>query len=139
MNSNPSFEVKNCINARIHRLTRLIDEVYRSRISGLGLTESQMSMLLSIDQHREISQADLGRHLHLERSSVSRNLRRLIDQGLVRRETQPDTSLLSLTKAGKSRVQTLLPHWEAAMADLYRKLGPDGLQALALLERRLLD
>lgn len=74
--------------------------------AGTDLSPSAVHALIEIEQGA-MTARDLGAMLHLEKSSVSRMLRKLIEAGNVVEEAGEDdgrVKLLSLTSAGKDRV-----------------------------------
>lgn len=77
--------------------------------AGTDLSPSAVHALIEIERGG-MTARDLGALLHLEKSSVSRMLRKLIESGEVAEDTGEDdgrVKLLSLTDAGKSRVASI--------------------------------
>ncbi len=77
--------------------------------AGTDLSPSAVHALIEIE-HGEMTARDLGAALHLEKSSVSRMLRKLIEAGDVVEEAGEGdgrVKLLSLTSAGKERVAAI--------------------------------
>ena len=78
--------------------------------AGTDLPPSAVHALIEIDARTGISARDLGGILRLEKSSVSRMLRKLILSGDVLEEPDADdarTKKLSLSKAGRKRVAAI--------------------------------
>ena len=79
------------------------------QLAGTDLSPSSVHALIEIEQG-DISARDLGGRLRLEKSSVSRMLRKLVDSGDVREEVgEADGRLkrLALTDAGRQRVAAI--------------------------------
>lgn len=77
--------------------------------AGTDLPPSAVHALIEIES-RDMTARDLAATLRLEKSSVSRMLRKLVEAGDVQEETglgDTRVKLLSLTPAGKSRVSAI--------------------------------
>jgi len=95
-----------------------------------------MTILFALFKLERIEQGKIGQTLRLERSTVSRNIKRLEKQGYVIR-TSAYRPKIELSKVGNKLVQELVPLWEETMEELVDKLGEDGLAAIATLEKIL--
>src|SRR6478752_2160041 len=97
-------------NARSHALVQgAFDEVQ--------LRPVHSRTLLALDEHGALSQADLGRHLGLDRKDVAVTLDLLTDRRLVRRRPDPADgrrNVVSLTEAGRK----LVPELDRILADV---------------------
>jgi DNA-binding MarR family transcriptional regulator len=114
-----------CLFTRASRLSRQLAEIYRQEIKDTGFSESQMSILFYLSASGETYQRDLGEYLHLERSTVSRDLRRLVEQQLIHKTPVGISPVLQLTQKGKNAVKKLTPRWRAAQRKASRFLGKD--------------
>ena len=88
------------------------------RFAGADLSPSAVHALIEIDAG-DISARDLGVRLRLEKSSVSRMLRKLVDSGDVCEAAADHDSrikLLSLTPPGRRRVSAIHAHARAQVA-----------------------
>jgi DNA-binding MarR family transcriptional regulator/GNAT superfamily N-acetyltransferase len=77
--------------------------------AGTDLSPSAVHALIEIEQG-SVTARQLGTHLHLEKSSVSRMLRKLIEAGDIREEAGDEdarTKMLSLTASGRQRVAAI--------------------------------
>ena len=77
--------------------------------------------------------AELGRRNHQDRSTLTRNLQSLIEQGWVSEEHSTEggrSRPLSLTKQGKEMLRTAAPGWAAAQHEATALLGQAGANAL---------
>ncbi len=128
-----------CPSTRLHRLTRLVDDTYRKHLQAVGISESQMSILLTLADQGSLLQSELGKALHLQRSTVTRNLDRLVKNGYLEKKGSPARPEISLTRRGKNYSKKVREAWNAAMQDLTQALGSSGFAALGVLERRLLE
>ena len=106
-----------CIARRVRRLSRLITRIYDDALRPHGLTTAQFGMLSSIIRGGPISPAELGRRFELEKSTVSRNLVRMVEHGWVT-QTPGDTRGVELraTATGRRLFEQVHPAWQAAQA-----------------------
>ncbi|SHN22131.1 transcriptional regulator, MarR family with acetyltransferase activity [Rhizobacter sp. OV335] len=94
------------------------------RFAGADLSPSAVHALIEIDAG-EVSARDLGVRLRLEKSSVSRMLRKLVDSGDVCEAPCSHDSrikLLSLTPVGRRRVAAIHAHARGQVADALGRL-----------------
>jgi DNA-binding MarR family transcriptional regulator len=70
------------------------------------------------------------RILALEKSSLSRNLKRLISSDFIFKTSKGE---LRITEAGKSKLETVIPSWEKAKSEIAIILGTRGQHALDLI------
>ncbi|MDQ3932347.1 MAG: MarR family winged helix-turn-helix transcriptional regulator [Actinomycetota bacterium] len=131
-----------CIAARVRRIHRVVVSRYDEALRSLGITIGQLDMLVTLldvgDVGDVVSPAALGRALLMERSTVSRNVRRLESLGLVRISgTAPHGQAVQLTDAGKRLIDRAYEPWSNVQSEIKSEIGPQGLQALDLLVDRL--
>ena len=136
MASSPLFQT--CINTRLNRLTRIVNEIYRKHLHGVGVSESQMSILLHVFDHHPIMQSELGKDLHLQRSTVTRNLERLVKSGYLAKKGTELRPEIHITAKGKRLVKKIQPAWEEAMEEVKTLLASSGVTALDILDKRIL-
>jgi len=121
------YEVEECIGSKFRGISRKIDAIYRKHLEGTNITENQLSIMLALSKTGKIEQIEIGRILNLERSSMSRNLTRLIDQGFIHKEGAVNRPLISLSKDGLQKVTSLMPSWERAMDEVTGMLDEKAL------------
>ncbi len=131
------FSPYDCIAGKIARLNRLIGQIYRKHLMPFKITQSQLGILMMINERAPLAQAELAHMMVLERSTVSRDLKRLSDRGYLLKSGAPNRPVLQLTQAGKARLNEILPSWEAAMEESRRLIGEEGDAALDMLLRKL--
>jgi len=104
-------------------------------LPGWSLSLSEIYALDFLAERAPLSQQELGAALSLEKSSVSRLVQQLEQQGWVVRERDARDSrlrLLRLTEAGAQIAEHLQRHMSAAHATLFERLTPH--EQAALLE-----
>lgn len=131
--SQPQF----CISGRIMKCSRIITRVFRKHIQPYGATTSQMSILFNISKRQPILQSELTEVLQLERSTISRDLTRLIQKGFIEKTVEGGKTILNMRKQGFAYLEGIIPAWDRAMKEIREKLGEDGEEALGLLLHNL--
>lgn len=93
---------------------------YREReLSDTGLAGCHTPYLLALYRHEGMTQEELARYLHVNKSSVTRQLAALEEKGYIRREPDPDDrrSLLvyptEQALALRERMRRVLRDWSA--------------------------
>jgi DNA-binding MarR family transcriptional regulator len=115
----------NCACARIRNASRVITRVYDDFLRDAGLKASQVAVLAAVDASEQGSITELSQALLMDRTTLSRNLRPLVVQGLVRlgAEGWRRSKTIHITPAGQARLKAALPFWQQAQDDLVRRLG----------------
>ena len=131
------YEIQECIGARLRGLSRQVDGIYRKYLVGTNITENQLSIMLALYKTGEIEQIEIGRILNLERSSLSRNLTRLIDQNIVAKEGAVNRPLISLTNTGLKKVKDILPTWELAMKEVHEMMDEKAYSGFNTFEKAI--
>ncbi|MGV2128421.1 bifunctional helix-turn-helix transcriptional regulator/GNAT family N-acetyltransferase [Agrobacterium vitis] len=94
--------------------------------AGTDLPPSAVHALIEIDACPDITARDLGHRLRLEKSSVSRMLRRLVMSGDVLEETDKDDyriKRLRLSESGQKRTKTIHEFARHQVSSALKRLG----------------
>ena len=114
----------NCFAAR--QAARALTRVYERHLAPSGLTSSQFSILVAIDDVPGIGIRELSDELVMDRTSLVRALQPLQRDGLVAvsaSEADPRQKVYVLTPAGMTRLEKASPLWEQAQAEFVRRFG----------------
>jgi len=130
------YELQNCISSRLRKLSRIADGYMRNCLKEFGITENQMTILFALSKLGKVEQGKIGEALVLERSTVSRNVKLLEKQKLVRR-TVDYRPQIELTNKGIRLVDKLIPYWEKVMDSFIDMLGEYGTGPLEKLEEHI--
>ncbi len=122
-----------CAGTKIKQLGRVIEKFYAQPLKEAGVTLSQTSILFLIGKFQTLSQSEVGKIRNLERSTVTRDLQRLVDRNYVHKTPHPVSPILELTEEGKVFVETLAPIWQQAQDEAMNYLGEEGQQAMNIL------
>lgn len=124
-----------CISSKISRSQRIIEGVFRKHLQVFGITSSQLSMLFILSKRGKLTQQELADMLFLEKSSVSRNKLRMLQQELL----EKDGRKLFISQKGLTLLNEVIPHWDNAMEEAKQKLGTEGLSSLNSLVNQLIS
>jgi len=123
---------RECTFFKMRKASRAITQIYDRFMKDAGLAPTQFSLLVALGQAGQISISRLAQILLMDRTTLSRNLRPLEREELVRVVPGPDrrTRALTLTPQGRDRLAKALPLWEQAQAHMARRLGTERWQGL---------
>lgn len=116
-----------CIAGKVGLISRLTSNIFRKHLAKHDITESQLSILFITSKMKEITQKQISEFYYLEKSTVSRNLKRLVDKGYLDQKQLPR---IVITTAGLNFVTKVIPSWENAMKEIKTELGENGVKAI---------
>lgn len=123
-----------CTCAKLRRLTRRVTAVYDHALAAAGLRVTQFSLLASLRAAREdVPVSRLAESQDMDRTSLTRTLKPLVDAGWVVVRPSPDDArvrLVSITPEGEAQWQAARVHWRRAQDEVRATLGADTLGAL---------
>jgi len=121
-----------CTNLKLRQLMRRVAQHYDAEVGKTGLRGTQYSLLSYVVKLGPIRPVDLARGMKIDASTLTRNLRPLIDAGLVVLEPGADgrSRLVSATPVGKEKRQEAQRRWRVAQEALNQRLGPQRVLAL---------
>jgi DNA-binding MarR family transcriptional regulator len=125
-----------CTAAKVRRLSRRVSQIYDEALAPHGLTIGQFGLLASLSRRRGLSINALAARLAADASTVSRLVRPLAADGLLRIAIDPDDRrgrLVWLTDAGHARRAAAHDAWTRAQALVAERLGAGRLAALRFL------
>jgi DNA-binding MarR family transcriptional regulator len=113
-----------CLCNALRQATRAVSRLYDDELRGVGLRTTQLSLLQRLRRAGEVRQRDLGALTSLDETTLTRNLRPLIDAGWVTIAPGEDRreKLIRLTDAGAAKLREARPAWERAQARLRSRL-----------------
>jgi DNA-binding MarR family transcriptional regulator len=120
-----------CLARKVRQASRVICSAYDEALRPFGVKVSQFNLLVAVGVMGECTPTDLGLALCLEKSTVSRNVERMVAQGwLSAAQGEPRSVLYRLSRKGKLLVQRLAPEWRAAESKARAMLGEEATAAL---------
>jgi len=127
---NPSV----CISGNMMKCNRIVANVFRKHLKPFSITDSQLSILFVVTKGKAVNQKKISEILFLEKSTVNRNISRLIDSQYIAFDSN---LFLNTTQKGKQFLEKVLPHWDMAMKEIRNILGEEGIEAVALIANKL--
>lgn len=131
---------RGCTNFKLRQLLRLVSVHYDAEMAHVGLKTTQYSLLSSITAHGPIRAVELAREMHMSASTLSRNLRPLLEAGWVEQAPGPDARswLIQVTAHGAAKRAEAQRRWRIAQEALNERLGARHVAALhALIDESL--
>ncbi len=116
---------RQCACANFRKVTRKLTQLYDDSLSEMGIRSTQLIVLIHIRIHGPTSTAALARELLMERSTLSRNLRPLVERGLVTSHKTPTGRVQSveISKAGMEAILEAVPHWQKTQEKIVQAVG----------------
>jgi len=115
-----------CTNLKLRQLMRRVAAHYDAEVGKTGLKGTQYSLLSYVAKLGPIRPVDLAREMGVQPSTLTRNLRPLIDAGLVELGPGDDqrSRLVSVTSAGRDKRVEAQRRWRVAQEGINEMLGP---------------
>jgi DNA-binding MarR family transcriptional regulator len=131
---------RGCTNFKLRQLMRRVSQHYDTELSGAGLKTTQYSLLSHVLKLGPLAPGALARAMTMDASTLTRNLRPLLDAGWVEVKPGPDgrTRRVSITEAGRDKRAEAQRRWRVAQDRLNAALGTTRVSALhALIDESL--
>lgn len=138
--SSAPVKPQGCTNLKLRQLVRAVGAFYDAEVGKAGLKITQYSLLSYITKLGPIRAVELAQQMHMSASTLSRNLRPLIDAGWVEQAEGPDARswLIQATPDGQAKRAEAQRRWRAAQEAVNQRLGAERVIALhALIDESL--
>ena len=115
-----------CISTRVRQFSRIVTRVYDDALRPLGITASQFTLLTQLAQQDGITAVEIGHSLDIEKSTLSRNLKRLLALGHLIMDPPAGRRGrgLHLTPKGEAVIKQAYPVWMDAQSKTVTDHGP---------------
>jgi DNA-binding MarR family transcriptional regulator len=129
----PSERPLGCTCFCLRKLTRTVSRLYDQHLAGAGLKTTQYSLLKTI-AHEAVPVAELAARLSTERTTLTRNLKPLVDAGWVTLKPGTDSRqrIATITPQGQDTIKAANAAWRRAQTELEETLG---MQSVRILHR----
>lgn len=126
-----------CFNVR--RMSRAITQLYDDALKSTGIRSTQFSLLIGIAGIGEEGVGAIAKRLDTDRTTLTRNLKPLLDKGLVQERPTGDARVrgLALTPKGLKALQDALPLWEGAQERVKAGMPSVHFEALPIIADEL--
>ena len=119
-----------CFNVR--KTARVITQLYDEVLRPTGMRITQFALLMAAAGLGPVTVTRLAKLGAMDRTTLTRNLRPLEEQGLVHIEPGEDRRerQVTLTPRGQHALATAFPLWQEAQAKIVKGFGQERLQRL---------
>lgn len=119
-----------CFNVR--KTARVITQLYDEVLRPTGMRITQFALLMAAGGLGPITVTRLAKMGAMDRTTLTRNLRPLEEQGLIHIEPGEDRRerQVTLTPRGQQALATAFPLWQEAQAKIVKGFGQERLQSL---------
>lgn len=127
MNDLPS----GCTCFRLRKMSRAVSRLYDHHLAQVGLKTTQFSVLRNCARQAR-PMAELAAHMAIERTTLTRNLKPLVEAGWVALMPGADSRqrIVTITPAGLKKIDEAAHVWRAAQDKIEQILGGDAVLAL---------
>lgn len=121
-----------CLATRVRQLSRIITRVYDDAMRPLGITASQYTLLAQLAHRDAITAVEIGHELDIEKSTLSRNLKRLLALGHINMDPPAGRRGrgLHLTPKGQAILKDAFPIWQDAQKRAFSVMGAESRNTL---------
>jgi len=128
-----------CLAMRVRFVNRVITNLYERALKPLDIKISQASILVLLSVRGPSSPAEVGRTLHMEKSTVSRNVGRMQKKGWLQVTGTDDSPLqvIQVTPKGRKLLAACHSGWTKAQDAARQLLGREGVASVHKLYNTL--
>ena len=132
MKTEAAAKPQGCTNLKLRQLSRLATRHYNRYVSETGIKNTQYSLLSHVVVLGPIRPGDLAKRMHMDASTLTRNLQPLVAQGWVTVGAGSDarSRLVEATEAGQAKRAEGQRAWKTAQLALNELLGVERVAAL---------
>lgn len=115
-----------CACFSVRKAARSITQLYDDVLRSAGLRTTQFTLLRIAKCTKDIRLTEMADTAVMDRTTLSRNLKPLVNRGLLIIEKSDDdkrVKVIKLTKKGLSILKEAEPLWEQAQQQLAKKIG----------------
>lgn len=136
-----SAKPQGCTNYRIRQLMRQVSQHYDAELARAGLRGTQYALMGHVIQLGPVRPGELARILKMDASTLSRNMKPLLEAGWLSQCPGPDgrSRTVTITDTGREKWTEAREHWKRAQQHINRVLGEERVVALHTLIDESLD
>ena len=115
----------NCTCFNLRKAARAVTQAYDEALRPTGLRATQMQLLAVIAAKGPAGMTELAKTLVMDRTTLTRNLKPLLQQGLLETVEAPDQRQrpIAVTARGRDMLDRAQDHWRQAQARMVEGLG----------------
>lgn len=121
-----------CVCFNLRKASRAITQIYEEALQPAGIRGTQYSLLVGISLGGAAGVGALAEGLATDRTTITRNLRPLVDGGFIEMVPGPDRRrrVVRLTRKGRATLKMAYPLWVGAQRRVMRELGEERFAVL---------
>jgi DNA-binding MarR family transcriptional regulator len=126
----------NCLMGRTRYLSRVLTGIYDDEVRCFGVQASQVTLLATIAAYGPVRRSDIGRWLHFDSSTLTRNLRVMLANTWIEEVADEKDGRglpLCVTTAGSTLLAELGPAWQKAQNRAVELMGGEGRMSVMSL------
>lgn len=119
---------RTCPAMSLRRVAHAVSRRFQQAYEGLGISGQQFSLMVGISLHPEPTVVRLATALRLDQTTMTRNIKVMIDRGLVLMVPHKEdgrVKVVRLTARGKRTLNNALESWRRARDDFEQRLGSE--------------
>lgn len=135
VNKRKPEQSQGCTNFKLRQLLRRVARLYDLEMAPAGIKTTQFSMLSHLIRLGPVAPGELARAMGIEASTLTRNLRLLIEQGWAVQGPGPNarSRRIEITTGGRAKQAEGKRHWRRAQLELNRRVGEQQIADLHVL------
>ena len=130
-----------CLLSRTRILNRVVTGIYDDELRSFGLKATQLNLLVAVARVGPVRRIDIGKRLHLDPSTLTRNLKIMLTHGWIEEIIDGEDgrgSPLQVTTKGRDLLHQIVPSWRKAQDRTQRLIGDNGATLLRKLAANMI-
>ena len=113
-----------CTCFRLRRAARQVSQIYDRELAAVDLSLNEYSILRHTERDARLL-GELAESLGMERTTLTRNLKPLLDAGWLKESRGEDARqrFIAITASGRRRLVSAKPHWQRAQQRIDSSFG----------------
>jgi DNA-binding MarR family transcriptional regulator len=113
-----------CTCFRLRRAARQVSQIYDRELAVVDLSLNEYSILRHTERNARLL-GELAESLGMERTTLTRNLKPLLDAGWLKESRGEDARqrFIAITAGGRRRLVSARPHWQRAQQYIDSSFG----------------
>ena len=130
-----------CLSLNLRKANRVLSQIYDQYLAECGIKGTQFTILRATTLLGQTTNKQLQDVLILDQTTLSRNLKPLLRDGLISAQEGSDRRIkvLSLTKSGQKLFALANIQWQQAQAEVKVKLGEKNTALLHSLSNSIVS
>ncbi len=132
----PELYKSRCYCTNLRRSAKVISDIYTKALAEVNLTAPQYYLLINLKRMGRANMSDWSKHVGLDRSTIIRNSRHLVEKGLIE-ETNGHGKTFALSVKGENTVVEAEKIWNDLQKKILDLLGKEDAYALIRISEKL--